>query len=72
MREIVEETKRIQVGEYRLIQSNIDWFYSEEKALLKYSSFLNDFKVQIVYEDKKEAKEPASEKKALTSTFKKN
>lgn len=56
MREIVEETKRIRVGEYRLIQSNIDWFYSEEKALLKYSSFLNDFKVQIVYEDKKEAK----------------
>lgn len=39
----------IHVGEYRLIQANIDCFYSEEKALLKYSHFLNDYKVEIVY-----------------------
>lgn len=50
IRETVEEAKMIHVGDYRLIQANIDCFYSEEKALLKYSNFLNDFRVEIVYE----------------------
>lgn len=47
-----------------MIQANIDCLYSEEKALLKYSNFLNEFKVEIVYEEKKEAKDNGqSEKK---------
>ena len=42
-----------------MVQANIDFFYSEEKARLKYSHFLDSFTAQIQYEDKK----PSTEKK---------
>jgi hypothetical protein len=47
------------------VQANIDCFYSEEKALVKYSNFLNGFKVEVLYEEKKESKYVSmSERKA--------
>ena len=36
-----------------MVQANLDCLYSEEKARLKYAHFLEGFKCQIVYEDKK-------------------
>jgi hypothetical protein len=38
------------------VQAQLDSFYSEEKALLKYSSFLSGFKAEVTYEEKKENK----------------
>lgn len=49
-----------------MIQANIDFFYSEEKARQKYSHFLEDFKSHIQYEDKKEFKSQSSENKLDT------
>ena len=42
-----------------MVQANIDIFYSEEKARLKYAHFLDNFTAKIQYEDKK----PSNEKK---------
>lgn len=56
IRETVAEVKKLQVGQYRFVQAQLDSFYSEEKALLKYSSFLSGFKAEVTYEDKKENK----------------
>lgn len=56
VREVIEQTRQIHVGEFMLVQCNIDCFYSEEKAISKYSHFLFDFKPIMIYEDKKEQK----------------
>lgn len=39
-----------------MVQANMDWFYSEEKAKLKYSQFLHNYRAVIQYEEKKEIK----------------
>lgn len=39
-----------------MVQANIDWFYSEEKAELKYSNFLHNYKAVVLYDEKKDSK----------------
>lgn len=47
---MVEEAKQLHVGEFRMVQVNIDCFYSEEKAKIKYAHFLTNYKAVIHYE----------------------